>query len=507
MEQHQQAYPPFYNGQLDGIPSSNPLGKPIQSYSPEKSSRTDKSQTGQPEPVPLRDSHGSISPPKQSYSSSIEQQQHVIRPIDINTLKTQPLPETQTYTPAPLRPLEDLLSGLDPTLINEIRSKVNRPTDSTSNSQIKTDIHSNYSSTASRPEDKISTAYSSANHHQSTTPDSDLKMYYTSTTTITAEIINGRNSGLHERAHNPHIDIGSYVNENNKSSFKTGIEDGCTTPVTGNTMHEKEVLKTPKKHERILENEWEESPEKTGSFKKSQQIRKTYAEPDSFLSPERRTIRTSSVTADGFPDRTHLISSINNALQKSAGRERLLSTPSRVSIIRQSALSPAKIEVERLFKEKYEDGSIYEGNAKDGIRHGKGRIYYADGMIFEGRFDEGVMYGPGVLWYKNGKLCFEGDYKDDKFEGHGILYNGLIGGMNSGFDYQDFGKTGNCWVKYEGDFVQDKKNGTGTLYLQNGERYFGEFKDDKVHGKGTFYLIDGTNITGYWENNQLKFTL
>ena len=83
-------YPPFYNGQLDGIPSSNPLsifwfeipssypyflGKPIQSISPEKTGRTglflrqslklifslDKSQTGKPEPADLRQSQGSTS--------------------------------------------------------------------------------------------------------------------------------------------------------------------------------------------------------------------------------------------------------------------------------------------------------------------------------------------------------------------------------------------------------------------------------------------------------------
>jgi hypothetical protein len=261
----------------------------------------------------------------------------------------------------------------------------------------------------------------------------------------------------------------------------------------------------PKKHERIPEVE-EESPNKSGSIKRSQKITRSYGDLDSVLSPQGR-LKTSSVTADGIPDRQHLVSSINRALQKSAGRERLLSTPSRISIIRSSALSPAKFEVEQLFKEKYEDGSIYEGGAKDGIRHGKGKIYYADGMVFEGRFDEGVVFGPGVLWYKNGRLCYEGDYKDGKFDGHGILYNGLIEDLRSFFDYKDFNKVGKCWSKYEGDFEKDRKNGTGTLYLMNGEKYFGEFINDKIHGKGTFYFIDGRNITGIWENNILKHTL
>ena len=81
------------------------------------------------------------------------------------------------------------------------------------------------------------------------------------------------------------------MNDDNKASVKAGIEDGYTTPVTRNTMHEKEVLKTPKKHERILENELEESPEKNGSVKRSQKFAGSYGNIniDSFMSPQRKS--------------------------------------------------------------------------------------------------------------------------------------------------------------------------------------------------------------------------
>jgi len=31
------------------------------------------------------------------------------------------------------------------------------------------------------------------------------------------------------------------------------------------------------------------------------------------------------------------------------------------------------------------------------------------------------------------------------------------------------------WVKYQGDFQNDAKDGIGTLYLVNGDRFFGNF--------------------------------
>ena len=52
-------------------------------------------------------------------------------------------------------------------------------------------------------------------------------------------------------------------------------------------MHEREVLRTPKKHERIPEVE-EESPLKSGSIKKSKQVIRSYGDLDSILSPQGR---------------------------------------------------------------------------------------------------------------------------------------------------------------------------------------------------------------------------
>ena len=62
---------------------------------------------------------------------------------------------------------------------------------------------------------------------------------------------------------------------------------------------------------------------------------------------------------------------------------------------------------------------------------------------------------------------------------------------------------GNFWEKYEGNFKEDKFEGTGKLYLTNGEVYEGEFKDGNIHGLGKYYRKNAELICGRWANNEL----
>ena len=52
--------------------------------------------------------------------------------------------------------------------------------------------------------------------------------------------------------------------------------------------------------------------------------------------------------------------------------------------------------------------------------------------------------------------------------------------------------------KYDGEWVDDVKEGYGVLTYVNGERYEGYWKNDKAHGKGTLTYSQGDRYIGDW---------
>ena len=45
----------------------------------------------------------------------------------------------------------------------------------------------------------------------------------------------------------------------------------------------------------------------------------------------------------------------------------------------------------------------------------------------------------------------------------------------------------NGTVKYEGEYINDKYEGKGKYFYENGDFYIGEFLDNMSHGKGIDY--------------------
>lgn len=64
------------------------------------------------------------------------------------------------------------------------------------------------------------------------------------------------------------------------------------------------------------------------------------------------------------------------------------------------------------------------------------------------------------------------------------MYNNDVEKVNGEMEYRDLSNYGNKWTKYQGDFRSDIKEGFGTLYFSNGEKYVGGFKADHIHGAG-----------------------
>jgi len=55
--------------------------------------------------------------------------------------------------------------------------------------------------------------------------------------------------------------------------------------------------------------------------------------------------------------------------------------------------------------------------------------------------------------------------------------------------------------RYEGEFVNGKRNGQGTMTWSSGDRYTGGWDNDKRQGQGTYTWSNGESYTGGWDND------
>ncbi len=66
------------------------------------------------------------------------------------------------------------------------------------------------------------------------------------------------------------------------------------------------------------------------------------------------------------------------------------------------------------------------------------------------------MEGLGTLYYPNGSCAYIGQWRQNRFNGQGTVFNDQIEYMPQGiFDIKDFDNLGDKWVKYEGEFKDD----------------------------------------------------
>ena len=55
---------------------------------------------------------------------------------------------------------------------------------------------------------------------------------------------------------------------------------------------------------------------------------------------------------------------------------------------------------------------------------------------------------------------------------------------------------------YNGQFVNDKREGHGTFVWADGRKYIGEWKAGKQHGIGTYISKEGVEKQGEWQNGR-----
>jgi hypothetical protein len=156
-------------------------------------------------------------------------------------------------------------------------------------------------------------------------------------------------------------------------------------------------------------------------------------------------------------------------------------------------------------KYTYATGDSYEGEFEDGKEHGKGKLTYAGGDVYEGEWKGDRKHGKGTFTYASGEV-YEGEWKDDKYHGKG-QYTSASGEVYEGEwkDGKQHGKgkyTCASGDSYEGYWKDDKYHGKGKYTYASGEVYEGDWKDDKCHGKGTFTYASGEVYEGDWKDDK-----
>ena len=97
----------------------------------------------------------------------------------------------------------------------------------------------------------------------------------------------------------------------------------------------------------------------------------------------------------------------------------------------------------------------------NGKLEGKGKKIFEDNGYYEGEFKEGIYHGKGKIVDKNNETKYEGDFVKGRYEGNGTLIydngNSYIGQFHHG---KELGKgvllDKDRKVLYEGEFNEEK---------------------------------------------------
>ena len=153
----------------------------------------------------------------------------------------------------------------------------------------------------------------------------------------------------------------------------------------------------------------------------------------------------------------------------------------------------------------WNNGDKYEGDWKNDIFEGKGIYYWNDGNRYEGDFKNDKREGKGIIYWENGNR-YEGDFKNNEREGKGIMYYNNNNRYEGEFKNDKKEGKGTMFYnngdKYEGDFKNDKKEGKGKMFYNNGDKYEGDFINDKKEGKGIYYFNNGCRYEGNFKNDK-----
>merc|ERR1711907_370576 len=152
----------------------------------------------------------------------------------------------------------------------------------------------------------------------------------------------------------------------------------------------------------------------------------------------------------------------------------------------------------------------YEGDFQDGdptLQHGRGHATYPNGDEYEGEYKDGMRHGQGTYKWAKMETDEEGVSKqalDD--EGKKVFQSEYTGQYDSNlkdgegtFNYPD-------GSKYQGNWRHDKRHGDGVYWFPNGDIYSGEWRFGSKHGRGTFiHAESNARLVGTFVDGKVGF--
>lgn len=176
----------------------------------------------------------------------------------------------------------------------------------------------------------------------------------------------------------------------------------------------------------------------------------------------------------------------------------------------------------------FPNGKIYEGEIKNSVPHGKGKMcfdnresyegdfvmgemtgngtfIFADKTVYNGGMRNGLFNGKGKMKWNNG-IEYDGNFLDSTFSGKGKIFNVQGEEYEGNFDKNEFNGEGiysfNNGDEYKGNFEYGIKKGRG-VYKRNDKIIFeGNWDDDLPNGNGVIYH-NNNKIRGFWRNGNL----
>ncbi|KAF4670105.1 phosphatidylinositol-4-phosphate 5-kinase-like protein 1 [Perkinsus chesapeaki] len=155
---------------------------------------------------------------------------------------------------------------------------------------------------------------------------------------------------------------------------------------------------------------------------------------------------------------------------------------------------------------------IYDGQWRNGLKHGQGRMEFRDGVVYEGQWREDLRHGQGFQTIEaESKVSLLYGYFN--FPPGAAAFDGVVRAPESGRPnvYILLWLTGQAelhspYERYEGGFDGDIRTGHGKIVLTDSSFYEGNFSRNQRHdpeGNGKLFDGDGHLIyEGSWDRDR-----